>query len=51
MAVETIHDLQQEPVDAENPPSAPAIYPVARQAPGADNLNTIDIFGERPFSV
>jgi hypothetical protein len=29
----------------------PPAYMVARSAQGIDNVNTIDIVGERPFSV
>jgi hypothetical protein len=32
-------------------PPPPASYKVARTEPGEDTLNTIDLIGERPFSV
>jgi hypothetical protein len=37
--------------DVQNQPPAPSTYPVARETLEGDNVNTIDIFGERPFSV
>jgi hypothetical protein len=51
MVAEQTEEVQHIPLEVENPPAAPSTYPVARQAPGVDNINTIDIFGERPFSV
>jgi len=36
---------------SEGKPPAPQSHKVARSAPGNDVLNTIDLFGERSFSV
>jgi hypothetical protein len=38
-----------DPDGRETPP--PAVYPVARSVDAIDNVNTIDVIGERPFSV
>jgi hypothetical protein len=38
-----------DPEGREIPP--PAVYMVARSVQDIDNVNTIDILGERPFSV
>lgn len=36
---------------SEGKPPAPQPHKVARSAPGNDVLNTIDLFGEKSFSV
>ena len=41
--------MRLDPAGPEIPP--PAVYMVARSVPDLDNINTIDIIGERPFSV
>ncbi len=50
MAADSAAEQQETPVwepgDAQT-----EVYPVAREAPGNDTLNTIDIFGERAFSI
>ena len=51
MGADGTGSLENQPLEAEAQPPAPSVYPVARSAPGVDNVNTIDIFGERPFSV
>jgi hypothetical protein len=52
MAADETSDLEKKPLEPSNgQPAAPATYRVAREAAGVDNVNTIDIFGERPFSV
>jgi hypothetical protein len=38
-------------VEDDGAPPPPASYRVARTEPGEDTLNTIDVIGERPFSV
>jgi len=44
-------DVQNQPPEPVTQPPAPSTYPVARETLEGDNVNTIDIFGERPFSV
>jgi hypothetical protein len=51
MDAEQTSDTKIKPLEATDQSSAPSTYPVAREAPGIDNLNTIDILGERAFSV
>jgi hypothetical protein len=43
-------DVQEQPAEPVQPPD-PGSYPVARETASVTNLNTIDIFGEKPFSV
>lgn len=38
-------------MEDDGAPPPPASYRVARTEPGEDTLNTIDLIGERPFSV
>jgi hypothetical protein len=42
---------QSSPREPDTPPPPPQTYRVARSASGNDVLNTIDLFGEKPFSV
>jgi hypothetical protein len=55
MAAETQNQTNENRNESSPPPTEykpPRIaYRVARESPGREVLNTLDIFGERPFSI
>ena len=44
-------ELEPAPLEPEPDVKRPAVYRVARSTPEKQALNTIDIYGEKPFSV
>jgi hypothetical protein len=44
-------EAEPTPLEPETESRRPAVYRVARSTPEKQALNTIDIYGEKPFSV
>ena len=51
MDADATNTTQEASQENEEQPTPPQVHMVARSAAEIDNINTIDIIGEKPFSI